>query len=339
MTNNLYKIKLDRKIFCNISESEKEIWSDMYTPDVKQSYIGIPFIEFDLIETHLLYPQRENDVTIYTQVSGAFDDLLYQKENETTYINEIDMKFWFNEPDGGWRQGIARYYFLEEIPMQNINWPKSAKIFDGKIRKTIEEFEEGYYVEGHCEYLELNHGICIDFGCSTLGLLLMKASSWEKIYLDVEIENYLELSPNSHSTNSDGKSTIFKCTIRRKLDETHFRWPFELDVHEPSWLHNYIVPLCEYEPLLLVMPLEIADTTTYKYARLCGRSITPHRSYSYHYTEYSENNQWLSSIIDILAGEHSQDYMHNENIHYTLESMKQCKMISKALKSGNLLDI
>merc|ERR1711904_489464 len=149
-----------------VHESESEIWDSMYAPPVNQKYIGIPYIEFDLIDTQLRYPFRVEDKVIGQQVGGSFPELIFQNPEEHGYVNKGDMGFWFNEPRGGWRQGIARYYFLEEIPKENIAWPKQGRIFDGTLRNQLRNI-----VEGKCESIQLQHGLLIDFGCTFLGLL------------------------------------------------------------------------------------------------------------------------------------------------------------------------
>merc|ERR1712207_121009 len=87
---------------------------------VDQKYIGVPYVEFDLIETHLRFTEKDHQL-INQQIEGNFVNLTFQQPEETNYINEEDMNFWFNQPEGGWRQGNGRYYFLEEVSIRNIN--------------------------------------------------------------------------------------------------------------------------------------------------------------------------------------------------------------------------
>merc|ERR1739848_289747 len=109
----------------SIHESEFEIWGPMYAHDLTQNYVGIPYIEFELLETQLRYPHRHKDKFIGQQVIGNFPELIFQNPREHGFMNKGDMVFWFNEPTGGWRQGLARYYFLEEIHIENFTWPKN----------------------------------------------------------------------------------------------------------------------------------------------------------------------------------------------------------------------
>merc|ERR1711933_387864 len=162
---------------CRAHDSGRELWEDMYAPNVDQKYIDVPYVEFDLIETHLRFTEKDHQL-INQQVEGNFVNLTFQQPKETNYVNEEDMNFWFNQPEGGWRQGNSRYYFLEEVSIHNINWPKLSKIFDGTIRKSMFEFSEGDIIEGYCNSIHLHHGICVDFGSDTLGLLPLNQMSW-----------------------------------------------------------------------------------------------------------------------------------------------------------------
>merc|ERR1712025_1546018 len=133
LNQNYYKFSRN----CRIYGLEREIWDGIYPPSVNQKNIGLPYIEFDLIHTHLRYPDREGDQLINEQIGGKFIDLIFQDPNEPNYINEGDMDYWFNEPEGGWRQGVARYYLMEELPIRHAKWPKIPKIFDGILRRHI----------------------------------------------------------------------------------------------------------------------------------------------------------------------------------------------------------
>merc|ERR1712070_812205 len=138
------------------------------------------------------------------------------------------MDYWFNEPNGGWRQGIARYYSLKEVMIQNVSWPKLARISDGTLRKSIDSYRVGDIVQGTCDSIHLHHGICIDFGCNYLGILPMNVAIWNQIYTDLDYEKYEEIRPDSDKLSAKKKLTTFICEIRASLDRKYFRWPVEL---------------------------------------------------------------------------------------------------------------
>jgi hypothetical protein len=296
-----------RNVFCKINESGREIWEDMYVPGVKQKFIGLPYVEFDLIETHLRYPERTTDQLIGQQIGGNFADLIFQDPAEKNSVDEADMKFWFNEPIGGWRQGITRYYFLEEISIQNMCWPKLSRLFDGTLRKSIEDFNEGDIVEGFCESIHLNHGICIDFGCNFLGLLPITESEWGRLNAALPPEKIGELRPDYYTLRAEERPKLFKCKIRRKMNDKYFRWPLELDVIEPAWLREYVIPVGDYIPRLIAVEEESSNFKAKEYARVSGRRYNSPRRYSYSFADYSENLPWLQSQLDYFPEDHSQD--------------------------------
>merc|ERR1711977_394385 len=80
-------------VFVRISESERELWEDIYTIGTDKKYIALPYIEFELIETHLRYSEEKKDQLISQQVVGNFADLIFQDPNSKDYINESDMEF------------------------------------------------------------------------------------------------------------------------------------------------------------------------------------------------------------------------------------------------------
>merc|ERR1711918_48151 len=114
--------------------------------------------------------------------------------------------------------GVARYYFLEEIPIQTVRWPKLPQVFDGTLRKPMADFQEGCIVTGTSHSIHLHHGICIDFGCNLLGLLPMNATIWERIYAELPLERHAELRPDFDKLQPDKPLTNFSCKVRRKLD-------------------------------------------------------------------------------------------------------------------------
>jgi hypothetical protein len=272
-------------------------------------YASLPYIEFDVIETHLRYPERKADQLIGQQIGGNFTDLIFQEADEPDYINSGDMDFWFDEPKGGWRQGIARYYFLEELAVQKIIWPRLAKTYDGNVRKPMTHFKEGDIIDGTCTSIQLHHGIVIDCGAIFLGLLPMNEAMWEMIYTHVPYERYEEIRPDFDILRPGKGKTNFKCKIRRILDHKYFRWPLELDIIEPSWLSDFIIPVGNYEPRLLVIPESLSNFDEREYARMSGRPYRNPRRYAYRYTDYTENHFWLQTQLDYFPEDHGQHFM------------------------------
>jgi hypothetical protein len=271
---------------------------------------------------------------IAQQVTGNFADLVFQDPNETDYANETDMKFWFTEPSYGWRQGVARFYYLEEVPLQNVNWPKLAKIFDGTKRKSIEEYEEGAVIIGISESLHVHQGICIDFGCVFLGLIPMTHVTWERMIKEISSEKLEKLQPQSGRL--DGKKFSFTCKIRRKLPFKYFRWPIELDIIEPKWLVPYIIPIGNYEPLLLVLSNNLAKIDGEEYARMSGRKYYHPRSYSYRFADYTDNNPWLQTQIDYFPRDHFRE-LQNYSLSSNITKMKrEHEIIGLKLKVGKI---
>jgi hypothetical protein len=312
------------KVNGRATESKRELWEDMYSNGVHLKYIGIPFVEFDIIETHLRYPNQNDEQLIGQQVGGNFTDLILQDPREPNYKNDEDVKFWFNEPIGGWRQGIARYFYLEEIPIHNVSWPKLSKISDGRLRISINDFKESDVVEGYCESIHLHHGICIDFGCNHLGLLPLGPENWEKIYDDLPCESHVKLRPDFDKIRSDNPPFIFKCKLRRKLDHNYFRWPIELDIIKPEWLRAYIIPVGDYEPRLLIMPEKLTEMDEKDYGRLAGRHYRPPRRYSYRFADHEENNSWIQAQLENAPEDHSREFVSSE-ISYSNRAIKRKK--------------
>jgi hypothetical protein len=59
-------------------------------------------------------------------VSLAFEDAIFAKDGEENFVNEPQMQFWFNEPEGGWNQEKIRLQFAKELPEEHLDalWPK-----------------------------------------------------------------------------------------------------------------------------------------------------------------------------------------------------------------------
>jgi len=297
------------KEVCRLNASGFDARDDMYSPHSNRKNNGLPYVEFELINTHLRYPDRDGDQLINEQIAGKFIDLIFKDPKEPNYINEGDMDYWFNEPEGGWRQGVARYYFLEEVPIESVSWPKLAKICDGTIRKTLDNYKQGDIIEGTCDSIHLHHGICIDFGCNYLGILPMNETLWEKIYVELAYERYEEIRPDFDKLSYSKALTVFTCKIRAKLDNKYFRWPLELDIVSPAWLKNYILKAGESELTLLAVAKNLSMIDAREYARASGRPYRTPRQYEFGSTNTGENHLWQQAQIDYYHEDHSQEFM------------------------------
>jgi len=302
---------------------------------IEQKYVAIPYVEFDLIETHLRYPEK-NDHLLCQQVAGNFADIIFQDPNKATYVNEPDMEFWFTEPICGWRQGIARLYYLEEVSMQNVNWPYLSRIFDGIMRKPIENYKEGDIINGYCKSIQMHQGIYIDFGCTFLGLLPMNQEAWERANSDLPRTKLNKLRPEFDGLKSQEKSYIFRCKIRRKLNIEYFRWPIELDVIKPTWLEKYISTYGDYEPRLLVVDEHLAKISGEDLARVSGRKYNSPRSYCYRFVDYNDNNYWLQTQIDYFPEDHSKGFKRHDTSSVLIRMKKEQEKLEKKLDVGQI---
>jgi hypothetical protein len=300
------------QIICRVHESETEIWEDMYAPRLRQQYVGIPYIDFSIVETQLRYPAVRDDKVIGQQIAGNFPELIFQNADEHGYINKGDMLFWFEEPLNGWRQGIARSFFLEEIPTENFSWPKISKIFDGTLRKPLRAFTEGDVIEGKCESIHVEHGLLIDFGCSCAGILPMDESTWTELYAKLPYTKYEELRPDYERLRPGNDSPVFKCKIRRKLSPTVARWPVELDVLEPAWLSDFIIPIHKYEPKALSVKTEFSQVNERELSRYLGRPYRPARSFAYNSDDFAGNRGWLQLRHDYFPGDQTQPFKQDD---------------------------
>merc|ERR1712224_175562 len=114
----------------------------------------------------------------------------------------------------------------------------------------------------------------------------------ERANINLSHEKLDELHPDSNTAELNGKKFIYICKIRRKLDSKYFRWPIELDVIEPVWLKEYIIPLGDYIPRLIVVDEYLSKIDSRDYARVCGRKSNPLRDYSYRFSDCVHNNPW-----------------------------------------------
>jgi len=295
-----------------VNESETEIWGNMYAQNVNQNYVGIPYIEFELIETQLRYPHTRGDSVIGQQIGGSFPELTYQNPEEHAFVNKGDMIFWFNEPLCGWRQGITRYYFLEEIPLEDFEWPKQPKIFDGTLRSSLHNFAEGDLVEGKCDSIHLQHGILVDFGCHFLGLLPMGELAWSKLYASIPHTMHDMIRPDFDRFNPDVMNNTLKCKVRRILDPKFMRWPIELDVVKPSWLSEFVIPIGKYFPRILAVADNLSNLNQREHASHHGRPYRTPRCYAYSSADSVENYEWLQMQYDHYPEDHSQQFKQND---------------------------
>jgi hypothetical protein len=305
------------------------LWEDIYATGADKKYIALPYIEFELIETHLRYPEEKKDQLISQQVVGNFADLIFQDPNSKDYINESDMEFWFEEPSNGWRQGLARFYYLEELPLHTVSWPKLAKIFDGAIRKSMNAYEEGEIISGFCESIHMHHGISIDFGCDFLGLVPMDHEEWERANINLPSAKLELLRPDFDRLSNKEKSPIFVCKVRRKLDNKYFRWPIELDVIEPAWLRQYVLAIGDYEPRLIASDEHLSKIDSREFARISGRKYNSPRGYSYRFEDYTDHNTWTQTQINRINEDNNKELRNNQSSTTTKMNSAYEKLVRK----------
>merc|ERR1712046_44870 len=279
----------------------------------------------------------EDDKFIGQQITGGFPELIFQNPEEHGFLDKGDMIFWFHEPLGGWRQGTARYYFLEEIPMESFEWPKQPKIYDGTLRKSLKDFAEGDIVEGKCESIHLTHGLLIDFGCTFLGLLPMDEPAWTRLYHSVPHMMYETIRPDFNRFHPSNGLTIFKCKIRRKLDPKFSRWPVELDILKPSWLTDFVIPIRNSFPKILAVAQELSNLDEREYASHHGRPYRTPRCYTYSFADNKENHKWLQMQQDYFPEDHNQQFKKHDLSPLVLVLQQLKDKLSRDYNKGKIL--
>mmetsp|Transcript_3050 Transcript_3050/g.7026 ORF Transcript_3050/g.7026 Transcript_3050/m.7026 type:complete len:340 (-) Transcript_3050:422-1441(-) len=184
-------------------------------------------------------PQNEDNEEILVDQLEVLNPELGRLEHRIgkVYLDELfqdsgvdleETAYWFHTPPGGWSTSPVRLKPAEQAP---ITFPEPNHLEpELQNRVPFENLEEGSVITGPITDVWLYHGIQVDFGASSDGLVPITQDQWMEAGLRDILKPGMEVTARIYKLRQPGL----------------YRWPVQLQLIEPAQVAMVLSPPEEY---------------------------------------------------------------------------------------------